>query len=41
MNKKNKLLKLFKLGLLLEVIDGLTSDDSGKFYAWKGEEIQP
>ena len=26
---------------LLEVIDALTSDDSGKFYAWNGEEIQP
>lgn len=26
---------------LLEVIDSLTSDDSGKFYAWNGDEIQP
>ena len=26
---------------LLEVIDAVTSDDSGKFYAWNGEEIQP
>ena len=26
---------------LLEVIDALTSDDSGKLYAWNGEEIQP
>jgi hypothetical protein len=26
---------------LLEVIDGLTFDDSGKFYAWNGDEIQP
>ena len=26
---------------LLEVIDAVTSDDSGKLYAWNGEEIQP
>ncbi len=26
---------------LLEVIDALTSDDSGKLYAWNGEEIWP
>ena len=26
---------------LLEVIDALTSDDSGKLYAWNGEEIRP
>ena len=26
---------------LLEVIDGLTSGDSGKFFAWNGDEIQP
>ena len=26
---------------LLEVIDSVTSDDSGKLYAWNGEEIQP
>ena len=26
---------------LLEVIDTVTSDDSGKLYAWNGEEIQP
>jgi NAD(P)-dependent dehydrogenase (short-subunit alcohol dehydrogenase family) len=26
---------------MLDVIDRLTPDDSGKFYAWNGEEIQP
>ena len=26
---------------LLEVIDDLNSNDSGKFFAWNGEEIQP
>ena len=26
---------------LLDVIDELTSNDSGKLYAWNGEEIQP
>ena len=26
---------------LLDVLDSLTSDDSGKLYAWNGEEIQP
>ena len=26
---------------LLEVIDSLTPDYSGKFYAWNGDEIQP
>ena len=26
---------------LLDVIDGLTLDDSGKFFAWNAEEIQP
>jgi NAD(P)-dependent dehydrogenase (short-subunit alcohol dehydrogenase family) len=26
---------------MLDVIDRLTPDDSGKFYAWNGDEIQP
>ena len=26
---------------LLDVLDSLTFDDSGKLYAWNGEEIQP
>ena len=26
---------------LLKVINNLSSDDSGKFLSWSGEEIQP
>jgi len=40
-NNENLFTPDYSATKLLEVIDTVTSDDSGKLYAWNGEEIQP